>query len=179
MKTIPIFILFLSFVFAGFSQSPELAQKEAMKKMEWMVGEWTGTAWTQMGPQNRDTVIMHESISPELNGTILKIKGTGYQITENGEKEIAHDAFAVISYDAANQKYRWQSWRIPGGYFIEHEPEITDDTFSWIMETPRGKMKYKLQLNDKGQWHETGHFSQDGENWFPFFEMILDKKETE
>ncbi len=176
MKTISIVLLYGFFSFGGFSQSPEMMQKEAMKKMEWLVGEWSGNAWTQIGPQNRDTVEMHESISLELNGTILKIKGTGYHAKPNGVKEVAHDAFAVVSYDAPNQKYRWQSWRVPGGYFTEYVPEVAENTFSWTMETPRGKMKYKLQRNEKGQWHETGHFSQDGENWFPFFEMLLNKE---
>lgn len=176
MKIISVFFVCILLATVGFSQSPEELQKQAMKKMEWLVGEWSGTAWTQMGPQNRDTVEMHESISMELNGTILKIKGTGYQLKENGDKEVAHDAFAVVSYDAPNKKYRWQSWRVPGGYFTEYEPEVAENAFSWTMETPRGKMKYKLQRNEKGEWHETGHFSQDGENWFPFFEMLLNKE---
>ncbi len=176
MKTISLLFLLIFLASIGYSQSPEIIQQNAMKKMEWLVGEWKGTAWTQMGPQNRDTVEMHESIVLELNGTILKIKGTGYHFNKEGNKEVAHDAFAVVSYDVANQKYRWQSWRVPGGYFTEHEPEVGENSFSWIMETPQGKMKYKLQLNNKGQWHETGHFSRDGENWFPFFEMVLNKQ---
>ena len=81
----------------GWAQSPEETQKNAIGKLDWLVGEWSGTAWTQMGPEKRDTVLMIEKISKELNGTILKIQGHGYAINSSGEKEMAHDAFAVVS----------------------------------------------------------------------------------
>ena len=89
------------------------------------------------------------------------------------EKGIIKVALTELSFDEKDHKYRWQSWRVPGGYFNEHEPAVTENGFSWSIETPRGVMKYTLRLTENGEWHEIGEYSRDGEQWQKFFNMLL------
>jgi hypothetical protein len=117
---------------------------------------------------------MVETIRKNLDGTIILIEGVGRRkMPQMVDGEIVHHAFAVLSYDEKKHSYRWQSWRIPGGLYNEVEPTITERGFQWSMETPRGKMRYTATLNEKGEWEEIGEFSRDGQDWHPFFGMLL------
>ncbi len=99
----------------------------------------------------------------------MEVEGIG----KGSDGNAAHHARAIISFNSELQKYRWQAWRIPGGIFGEHEPELTDTGFKWAMETPRGKIRYTITRTSENGWFEIGEFSGDGENWFKFFEMNL------
>jgi hypothetical protein len=157
-----------------FAQSPDSLQREAIKKLDWWVGEWKGEAWSSMGPGRRDTTLMVENIKKDLEGTILLIEGVGHRkVGESEEGEIVHHALAVLSFDARKGTYRWQAWRTPGGIYTDTEPTVAERQLQWGMETPRGRMRYTLTVNEQGQWEETGEFSADGKTWYPFFGMSL------
>ena len=172
MKTLVSVLIWLVFSTLAFAQSPEEVQKEAMKEFSWIVGEWEGIAWSQMGPNQRDTFLMHEIISYDLDQTIVDIEGIG----KDPSGEVVHHARAVLSFNAQSGKYQWHSWRIPGGLYNEHEPNLTSDGFIWEMENPRGKMRYTTTHTEDDGWFEIGEFSPDGSNWFKFFEMNLTRK---
>jgi len=176
MKTRLFCFLTITVTVATFAQSPDSIQAEAMRKLDRWIGQWEGEAWSSTTPGRRDTTLMNETIRKELDGTIIIIEGVGHRKMPNmQEGPIVHHAFAVISFDMKTKSYRWHAWRVPGGVHTETIPTITDRHFQWGMETPRGKMKYNGALNDKGQWQEVGEFSSDGQTWYAFFGMLLDK----
>ena len=160
-----------------FAQSPEDIQRKAMEEFAWLLGEWEGTSVVRMGPGEPETVLMTERLELKLDGTIIQVTGIGREKTESGEPgEIVHDAIAVISYDVQAQKYRWNAWRVPYGVYTQYEPVLTENGFTWSMETPQGKMRYDISKTPEGNWREIGEFSRDGENWVKFMEMNLTKK---
>ena len=177
MKTPKIVILLLIIPFVTVAQSSDSLQKKAMEKLNWIVGSWEGITITQMGPGQSDTIIMNENIKYSLDSTVIVIEGKGFMRNVNGKKgKLAHDAMAIISYNNYTQKYRWNSWRVPGAYYQEFEPIIRENGLSWGMQTPQGYMRYNLILDENGEWEETGEFSKDNENWFPFLSMHLIRK---
>lgn len=157
------------------AQQNEGGQKKAMERLSWLEGTWQGVAWTQMGAQSRDTFLMTEIVNYDLDRTIIEVEGIGKD--QNGD--IAHHAKAVISYSSRTQKYQWHAWRIPGGIFSEHEPQVSDGGFTWAMETPQGKIRYSVSQTADDGWFETGEFSGDGQNWMKFFEMTLTRVNTQ
>lgn len=173
MKTYAMLLSLFMISFNVFSQSPESLQKTAMAKLEWMTGNWKGTAVTRTGPGKSDTIAMHEVLTYNLDSTIMTVEGKGYHIM-NGKTlpGLYHHAFAVLSFDN-NSKYQWKAWRVPGGIYTEYAPEIEGHTFSWRLKTGQGTLRFHVQFEDNGQWHEMGEFSADGNNWYPFFDMIL------
>ncbi len=171
-KQIILCLLFTSSLILN-AQSPEEAQQAAMEKFSWLEGSWEGLAWTQMGPQ-RDTFQMTETISFELDRTLVDVEGIG----KDKDGEVAHHARAIMSYNANTQKYQWHAWRIPGGIFSEHEPQLSEKGFTWAMEVPQGKIRYSVTHTDNDGWFETGEFSSDGESWTKFFEMDLKRKDN-
>lgn len=173
-KHIILYLLFGTSVFL-MAQAPEETQKIAMEKLSWMEGSWQGVAWTQMGSQKKDTFLMEEIISYDLDRSILDIEGIG----KDKSGEVAHHARAVISYNSNTKQYLWHAWRTPGGIYSEHEPELTEKGFTWAMETPQGKIKYEVTHTDEDGWFEIGEFSRDGETWTKFFEMNLKRKNNQ
>jgi hypothetical protein len=172
--------IFLSLLFATtvslFAQTPDSVQRSALEKLNWWVGQWKGEAWNSTGSGGRDTTVMLETIKKDLDGTIIIVEGTGRRKLPGMEQgDIVHNALAVLSYDHVKKMYRWQAWRTPGGIYTESWPVVTENSFEWSMETPRGKMRYSIKLNGNGQWEELGEFSSDGQNWRPFFGMLLDR----
>jgi hypothetical protein len=174
MKLENVLFLIVASATSLFGQPPDSVQREAINELDWWVGQWKGEAWSSMGPERRDTTLMVETIRKGLDGSIIVVEGQGRRKMPHMEEgDVVHHAFAVLSYDDRKKTYRWQAWRIPGGIYTESWPVVTENKFQWSMETPRGKMRYSIKLNEKGQWEEVGEMSSDGQTWRHFFGMLL------
>ena len=158
-----------------FAQQTEDAQKNALRKLSWLIGEWSGTSEVNMGGK-KSTVFVKESVRPSLDSTIFIINGRGTEKDSlTNLDKIVHDAFAVVSFDESKNKYRWNAWRIPGGTYGELEIKIGINSFEWMTIVQGGQTRYKAILNEKGQWIEIGEFSKDGVKWYKFITMTLNK----
>jgi hypothetical protein len=161
----------------SFGQTPESLQKEAIKKLNWLLGEWSGTSVVNMGGKKSTLVYVSESVRPNLDSTILTINGQGVEKDSLTKKDvIVHDAFAVISFDEKQKRFRWSAWRIPGGSYGDLEIALGDRSFEWSTKVQGGQTRYKARLNEKGQWIEVGEFSKDGIKWFKYITLTLNKK---
>ena len=157
------------------AQGPENVQKESIKKLNWLLGEWSGSSVVNMGGK-KSIVFVKETVKSNLDSTIFIINGRGIErdsITNNDN--IVHDAFAVVSFDEKQNKFRWNAWRIPGGTYGELEIRLGDKSFEWSTQVKGGQTRYKASLNEKGQWIEIGEFSNDGIKWFKYITMTLNK----
>ena len=55
---------------------------------------------------------------------------------------------------------------------------IGEKIIQWSFDTPNGgKTRFTADFSKEGFWTEKGEFSPDGERWFPFIEMNLEKVE--
>lgn len=156
------------------AQEPAAAARlEAMKKLGILEGDWRGEGWQQMGPGGRKPVSVTEAVRFKLDGTIMVIDGRGTTKNEAGEERVVHNAFAVISYDPAANRYDMKAY-LADGRSTDATAEWVDGAFQWGFATPQGfRIRYTIRLTDKGEWHEVGEMSQDGTTWRQFFEMTL------
>jgi hypothetical protein len=157
------------------AQAPA-AQQEAMKKLDFLVGQWQGESWLELGPGQRRTAQGTETVQRKLNGLLLTIEGIHKRkVGDKVEESIVHEAFAVISYDEHAKRYRFQAYTGRGNY-AEAETKVGDRSLEWSMRIPQGgEVRYTIRLNEKGQWFEIGEFSRDGKEWRKFFEMTLER----
>jgi hypothetical protein len=169
-------IIFAIAVVFGFlksasAQAPSpTAQLEEMKKINFLVGEWRGEGWIQLGPNQRETFKQSETVQSKLNGLIIIVEGLGK--SNDGKDHIIHNALAVISYDVQKKNYRFSAYRA-NGQAIDAEAKITDGALEWGFKDQRGTTRFTIKLNEKGAWYEVGDFSPDGKTWYRFFEMTL------
>jgi len=149
---------------------------EKMKALSFMVGEWEGEGWMQMGPQERKTVKVKESVRLKLSGKALLVEGLGtLKTSEGGEETVVHEALAVITWDSKKEQYSMRAITAKAGA-VDPKVEVDGQSLVWSFDTPvGGAVRYMIKLNEKGQWFEIGEFSRDGKEWNKFFEMTLSK----
>lgn len=152
------------------------AAADEMKKAEWMLGEWKGTASIQMGPGKPQLVHQTERVQSKLGGKVLVIDGLGKRKNDDGTLgDVVHEALGVISWDEKKNAYRFDAWTARDGY-VEASMTIGDRVATWGFDTPGGgKIRYTIKQTEKGEWNEVGEFSRDGNSWMKFFEMTLSK----
>src|SRR6266700_5765511 len=89
-------------------QAPNLpAQLEAMKKLAFLVGKWSGDATTRRGPNQTVKVKQTEDVQFKLGGLVLLIEGTGRN-PDTGDAMFR--ALATISYDEIAKAYRFRAY---------------------------------------------------------------------
>jgi len=72
------------------------AQREAMRKLAFLTGKWTGEANLLRGPTEFVELLQTEEAQYQLYGLILVIEGVGR--TVSGGQALLQ-AFGIISYD--------------------------------------------------------------------------------
>ena len=155
------------------AQTPASGQRAEMKKLDWLVGQWKGTGWMQMGPQGRKDFTQTETIQGKLDGLVLVIEGQG-KSQEDGST--VHTALAFVSYDEGAKTFRWRAFTAEGRQ-TDTVAKVGTNTLEWGLEIPqRGRMRYTIKLNEKGEWFEVGEMTQDGQTWQKFFEMTLQRQ---
>ena len=153
-------------------QQPNVpAQREAMKKLAFLLGKWSGTGWVITGPGAPIQIQQSEDVQYKLDGLLLAIEGTG---REPGSGNVTFRAFATISYDDATSKYRFRAYN--DGRYLDTELTVVEKGFEWGMEGDRFTVKYTMQLNEKGEWVETGESVFGGGPPRKMLEMTLRKQ---
>jgi Protein of unknown function (DUF1579) len=168
-------LLFAAVPLAAQAPPKPEAQLAAMKKLDYMVGKWSGEGWIQMGPQ-RSTFRGSETIQRKLDGVALLVEGAFFGRMPGSDVEVpTHTTLAVMSYDPKTQKYRFTTW-LATGSSGEHELVVREKGWQWETTSPQGTARFTMTLTDAGEWLEVGEFSSDKTNWRKFFEMKLKKE---
>lgn len=147
----------------------QAAQREAMSRLSRMQGVWVGPASGVNPDRSRYAVTQTERIGPMLGGTLLVIEGRGY----NPDGTTGFNAFAVVSYDTATQKYQIRSYA--QGYAGTFELKPTDTGYVWEIPAGPGVMRYTADITD-ATYHEVGDFVMPGMAPMRSFEMTLTRK---
>lgn len=139
----------------AFAQGPNnearmSAQREAMKALSMLDGEWRGPEKSLRNDGNWHEMVQAERVGTMLDGTVRVLEGRGYE--KNGE--LSFNAFAVISYDPDTKAYTMRSYS--GGRAGDFPIVPTPTGFSWeIQAGPEMKIAYEAIVKN-GVWTETG-----------------------
>jgi len=83
---------------------PDLeAQREAMKKLGFLIGKWAGEARLLRGHTEPVELLQTEEAQYKLDGLIIVIEGVGR--TKSGGQSLLQ-AFGIVSYDDESGTYR-------------------------------------------------------------------------
>jgi hypothetical protein len=145
------YVLFLFFASAANvrAQQPNVAaQREAMKKLGFLVGQWSGPASIVRGPGEPLKLTQSEDIRMKLDGLVLLVEGTG----RDTEGKIAFRALATISYDDASSSYRFRAFN--DGRFLDTELKASANGFEWGYTAGPLRVSNVMRLTEKGEWFE-------------------------
>jgi hypothetical protein len=135
----------------GYDPAPRIAaQKEAMKVLSGIDGEWRGEARTLALDGTWHTFTQTERVGPMLDGAVKVIEGRGYE----ADGSTNFNAFAVISYDPDRKTYSMRSYT--SGRQGDYPITPTEAGFNWeIQAGPNMKIEYVATVKD-GVWTEVG-----------------------
>lgn len=151
---------------------PSQAELDAMKKLDFLVGSWKGTGSMMEGPGKNQAYTGSESVQRKLQGKALLVEGL---FTGTDSKAVVHETLAVITYDAAAKKYRFQT-HLFNQPSAEHELHVVDNGFWWELKpSPGVTVKFTMKLTDKGEWNEIGEVTVPGRSPMKILEMTLAK----
>jgi hypothetical protein len=169
-RTVVCSILFASLCWG--QQTPNLsAQREAMKKLAYLVGKWSGGATTHRGPNEAVKVTQTEEVQFKLGGLVLLIEGTG----RNPESaDVMFNALATISYDEIAKVYHFRAYN--DGRYLDTELKVPQNGFEWGYKAGSADVHFVMRLNDKGEWVETGDVTFGDNPPQRTFEMTLRKQ---
>lgn len=177
MKRLTLLLCALLIPVAALAQSAGTSSAAEMKKLDFLVGDWKGEGWIEMGPGGRSTFKQTESVQSKLNGTVVLIEGLGKgKVASTGQEGVIHNALAIISFDSRAKKFQFRAFRADGN-FIDADMTAEANGLVWgFRDSQRNiEIKYTIKLTDAGQWNEVGEFSMDGKTWRKFFEMTLQR----
>ncbi len=125
------------------------AQREAMRKLAFLAGHWSGPVTILRGPGEPLHLKQTETVEYKLDGLVLLIEG---QSTSTDGK-VLFSALATIAYDDSSHTYRFRAYN--DGHYIDAELSVLDQGFSWSMHPGPAHVVNTMRLTPKGEWAET------------------------
>lgn len=129
------------------------AQRAAMKRLEFLVGEWSGDASVLRGPGQFVELLQTESAQFKLDGLVLMIEGVG---RTKADGKLALQALGLISFDDETRTYKMRAFN--DGRWLETEDRFADgaNSISWGFTLGEFKTTTVLRINENGEWTEHG-----------------------
>ena len=159
----------------GFAQAPDGGSKEqieAIKKLDFLVGSWKGTA-SAISSGRKFEMAGYESVSLKAGGCALLIEAQ-YKTNAGGTERTVHDVLAILYYDVAKKEYKMMS-QLANGLRGDFVVELKGKGFVWSQKHPIfGNVRYTMHMSDTGEWIEIGEREEDGK-WVQILEMKLKK----
>jgi hypothetical protein len=129
------------------------AQRIAMNKLGFLVGEWSGEASVLRGPGQFVELAQTESVQFKLDGLVLEIEGVG---RTKADGKLSLQALGLISFDDETGTYRMRAFN--DGRWLETEVKLADsgNSISWGFALGAFKTSTVLRINEDGEWTEYG-----------------------
>ena len=149
-------ISLLAFLIAAAVQQPPRApdvnaQRQAMKKLAFLIGQWAGDG--RMLRASGEWVEFHqtEHVEYKLDGLLLVIEGVG-RAKNDGQPLL--QAYAITSYDDATGKYHMRAFN--DGRWLETDIDMADNGkgLTWGFTVGDVRTKSIMRLTDAGEWSE-------------------------
>ena len=145
-------------------------QREAMHKLAFLAGHWSGPISVSRGPGEPVKLTQTEDIQYKLDGLVMLIEGTSH----DSAGKTSFSALATVSFDDATHNYRFRAYN--GGHYIDTELTITTNSFSWSYDAGPAHIANTMHLTSKGEWAETTEVTVGSTPPHPSVEMLLERQ---
>ena len=152
--------------------TPDLeAQRAAMRKLSFLIGQWDGEGRLLRGGSVVD-LKQSEEAQYKLDGLVLMIEGVG---RKKAGGESALQALGIISYDDARGTYHMRAFN--DGRFLETEVKLASDGqgMSWGFSLGEIRTKSELRIGESGEWKELHQVTIGAQEPKNFMELTVRK----
>jgi hypothetical protein len=123
-------------------------QREAMRKLSFLAGHWSGPANIVRGPGEALHLTQTEDVECKLDGLVLHVEGKG----TGADGKVQFSALATIAYDDASHTYRFRAYH--DGHYLDTELSVPANGFSWSFTAGPAHIVNTMHLTSKGEWEE-------------------------
>lgn len=145
-------------------------QREAMRKLAFLAGQWSGPVTIVRGPGEPLRLTQTEDVQYKLDGLVLLVEGK----STGGDGKAQFNAMATISFDDATNTYRFRAYN--EGHYLDTELAVTGSGFSWSFAAGPAHIVNTMELSGKGEWHETTDVTMGSGPAHRSVEMLLEHK---
>lgn len=134
------------------AQAPPSAietQRQAMQKLSFLAGRWSGPITVVRGPGEPLHAVQSEDVQFKLDGLVLLVEGK----STSSDGKVQFSALATISYDDASKTYRFRAYN--DGHYIDTELTVAGNSFSWSYAAGPAHVANTMHLTDKSEWQES------------------------
>lgn len=134
-------------------RSPDVnAQRQAMKRLGFLVGQWQGQGRMLRAPGEWIEFDQTEHGEYKLDGLLLVIEGEG---RAKGDGRLVLQAYSIVSYDDATGKYHMRAFN--DGRWLESDIAVADNgkELTWGFALGEISTQSTLRLTDSGKWTES------------------------
>jgi hypothetical protein len=149
------------------------AQRAALKKLDFLVGKWSGEARVSRGPGEPLELIQTEEAQYKLDGLILIIEGIGKTKTDG---KVALQALGIVSYDDEGGTYRMRAYN--DGRYLETDLKLSENGkgITWGFALGDIKTSSMLRMNEKGEWTELTEIAIGSQPARKFMELTVSRQ---
>jgi hypothetical protein len=169
MKTVLLASAFMISLAAQQTGSSTDAQKEAMRKLSYLAGHWSGPVTIVRGPGEPLHLTQTEDIEYKLDGLVLLVQGK----STGADGKVQFSALATIAYDDASHTYRFRAYN--DGHYIDTEMAAPAKGFSWSFTSGPAHVVNTMHLTEKGEWNEVSEVTFGGNPPFRSVDMLLER----
>lgn len=124
------------------------AQRQAMRKLSFLVGRWSGPVTIYRGPGEPLHLTQSEDVQYKLNGLVMLVQGK----STGSDGKAQFEALATIAFDDAAHTYRIRAYN--DGHYVDMELTVMADGFSWGFTSGPAHIVNTMHLTSKGEWQE-------------------------
>jgi hypothetical protein len=145
-------------------------QREAMRKLSFLAGHWSGPANIVRGPGEALHLTQTEDVEYKLDGLVLLVEGKG----TGAVGKVQFGALATITYDDASQTYRFRAYH--DGHYLDTELSVPANGFSWSFMAGPAHIVNTMHLTSKGEWEEVTEAIVGGNPPHRSVDMLLQRQ---
>lgn len=128
---------------------PTPAQREAMRKLSFLAGNWSGPVSIAAGSGDPLHLTQTERVEYKLDGLVLLIEGKSIA----GDGSTSFQALATVAWDDVSDGYRIRAYN--AGHYVDAKLIVLGDGFSWGFDAGPAHIANTMHLTAKGEWQET------------------------
>jgi hypothetical protein len=142
--------LIISFTLSPAAQMPDSvdSQREAMRKLAFLAGHWSGQVTIVRGPGEPLHLTQTEDVQYKLDGLVLLVEGK----SSSTDGKVQFSALATIAYDDGSHTYRFRAYS--DGHYLDTELSVPANGFSWSFTSGPAHIVNTMHLTSKGEWDE-------------------------
>jgi hypothetical protein len=144
-------------------------QREAMSRLSFLAGHWSGPATISRGPGEPLHLTQTEDVEYKLDGLVLLVEGK----STGADGKVLFNALATIAYDDASHTYRFRAYN--DGHYLDTELAVPNRGFSWGFEAGPAHIANTMRLTEKGEWSEATDITVGGNPPHRSVEMLLQR----